>query len=205
MRQAEQPSDRDPGSDRTGTWLARPSGGRPITKGSTMEIERQEGDRRRRGLGHGPGHGGAAAAKGRVGRHPRPADVGRRRGRRRRSAARSTRATSSTTTAPRRPSTPPSRRSAASTSRSTPPAAASRKRTLSKEGPHPLDDFRRIDRAEPDRARSTSTGSQAWHMTQERARGRRARRDHQHRLDRRVRGPDRPGRLHARPRPASPA
>ena len=39
----------------------------------------------------------------------------------------------------------------------------------------------------------------AWQMSKQRAgrrRGRRARRHHQHRVDRRVRGPDRPGRLH---------
>jgi NAD(P)-dependent dehydrogenase (short-subunit alcohol dehydrogenase family) len=38
----------------------------------------------------------------------------------------------------------PATHSGRSTSASTPPAAASRKRTLAKDGPHPLDEFRRV-------------------------------------------------------------
>ena len=41
----------------------------------------QEGGHRRRRIGHGPGVGRAAQRAGRVRRHPRPADLGRRRGR----------------------------------------------------------------------------------------------------------------------------
>ena len=69
------------------------------------------------------------------------------------------------------------------------------KRTLSKDGPHPLDDFRRIVELNLIAHVQPQPPAGLAHA-QERARRRRARRDDQHRVDRRLRGPDRPGRLH---------
>ena len=62
-------------------------------------------------------------------------------------------------------------------------------------GPAPARGLPRSHRPEPDRSFNISRLA-ASHMSKQRARGRRARRDHQHRVDRRVRGPDRPGGLH---------
>ena len=68
------------------------------------------------------------------------------------------------------------------------------KRTLTKEGPHPLEEFRKVIDLNLI-ATFQLNRLQANYMSAERAGGRRARRHHQHRVDRGVRGPDRPGRL----------
>ena len=64
-------------------------------------------------------------------------------------------------------------------------------------GPAPARRLPPRHRAQPDLLLQRQPAGRRAHE-QERARGRRARRDHQHRVDRRVRGPDRPGRLHRR-------
>ena len=69
------------------------------------------------------------------------------------------------------------------------------KRTLGKRRSAPARRVPRRHRAEPDRDVQPEPAAGVAHE-HERARGRRARRHHQHRVDRGVRGPDRPGRVH---------
>ena len=79
------------------------------------------------------------------------------------------------------------------------------KRTLTKEGPHPLDDFRAVIDLNLIASFNVARLQADGHEPERARRERRARRDRDDRVDRRLRGPDRPGRLHARRRPASPA
>ena len=71
------------------------------------------------------------------------------------------------------------------------------KRTMTKSGPHDLESFQSVIDLNLIASFNISRLAAA-HMSQERARRRRARRHHQHRVDRGLRGPDRAGRLHRR-------
>ena len=111
----------------------------------------QEGGRRRRGVRHGQGVGRDAGASG-ARRWPSSTCRPRRAPRSPRgSAARSTRSTSPTRRRRGRASTRRSRRWAALHIAVNTAGGGIGQRTLTKEGPHPLDEFRGVDRAEPDR------------------------------------------------------
>ena len=71
------------------------------------------------------------------------------------------------------------------------------KRTMSKSGPHDLESFQSVIDLNLIASFNISRLA-ASYMSQQRTRRRGARRHHQHRVDRGVRGPDRAGRLHRR-------
>ena len=71
------------------------------------------------------------------------------------------------------------------------------KRTLGKQGPHPIEEFRQVVELNLVATFNLNRLQGPVHVP-ERAGRRRARRDDQHGLDRRLRGPDRPGGLHRR-------